>query len=65
VYNLSDRKYVIDNQNTDVLKVIMRSIFLQFSNFQFENIEGQVSEINETRDRLRVTTNTGEKLRDI
>jgi hypothetical protein len=47
VYNLSDRKYVIDDQNTDVLKVIMRSIFLQFSNFQFENIEGQVSEINE------------------
>ena len=32
VYNLSNQKYKIDNQNEDVLKIIMRSIFLQNSN---------------------------------
>lgn len=46
VYELSN-KYVIDDQNLDVLKVIMRSIFLQYSNFQLENIAGQIHELNE------------------
>jgi len=43
---LSQQKYVIDDQNMDVLKVIMRSIFLQYSKFQFDNIKQQVDEMN-------------------
>lgn len=46
VYDLSQQKYVIDDQDTDVLKVIMRSIFLQYSKFQFENIKQQVDHLN-------------------
>ena len=46
VYDLSQQKYVIDDQNMDVLKVIMRSIFLQYSKFQFDNIKKQVDEMN-------------------
>jgi len=44
---MSQKKYVIDDQNMDELKVIMRSIFLQYSNFQFQDIQGQVSELND------------------
>ncbi|ADX06307.1 hypothetical protein 162300262 [Organic Lake phycodnavirus 2] len=43
---MSQQKYVIDDQNMDVLKVIMRSIFLQYSKFQFDNIKQQVDEMN-------------------
>lgn len=46
VYDLSQQKYVIDDQDMDVLKVIMRSIFLQYSKFQFENIKQQVDHLN-------------------
>lgn len=46
VYDLSQKKYVIDDQDTDVLKVIMRSIFLQYSKFQFEHIKQQVDHLN-------------------
>jgi hypothetical protein len=46
VYELSQHKYVIDDQDTDVLKVIMRSIFLQYSKFQFENIKKQIDHLN-------------------
>lgn len=46
VYELSQQKYVIDDQDMDTLKVIMRSIFLQYSKFQFENIAQQVSHLN-------------------
>lgn len=46
VYDLSQQKYVIDDQNMDVLKIIMRSIFLQYSKFQFDNIKQQVDEMN-------------------
>ena len=47
VYELSQQKYVIDDQDMDTLKVIMRSIFLQYSKFQFENIAQQVSHLNQ------------------
>lgn len=47
VYDLSQQKYVIDDQDMDTLKVIMRSIFLQYSKFQFENIAQQVSHLNQ------------------
>lgn len=46
VYDLSEQKYVIDDQDMDVLKVIMRSIFLQYSKFQFEHINQQVDHLN-------------------
>ena len=44
---MSQQKYVIDDQDMDTLKVIMRSIFLQYSKFQFENIAQQVSHLNQ------------------
>ena len=47
VYDLSQRQYVIDDQDMDVLKVIMRSIFLQYSKFQFENIKKQIDHLNQ------------------
>ena len=46
VYELSQNKYVIDDQDMDTLKVIMRSIFLQYSKFQFDNILQQVDHLN-------------------
>lgn len=46
VYDLSQQKYVIDDQDMDVLKVIMRSIFLQYSKFQFDNIHKQIEQLN-------------------
>ena len=47
VYDLSERMYVIDNQNMDALKVIMRSIFLQYSKFKFDDIAEQVNQLND------------------
>ena len=46
VYELSQNKYVIDDQDMDTLKVIMRSIFLQYSKFQFDNINKQIEHLN-------------------
>ena len=47
VYNLSQKKYVIDDQNMDTLKVIMRSIFLQYSNFNNKKIREQIEKLNQ------------------
>ena len=47
VYNISNKKYVIDDQNIDTLKVIMRSFFLQYSEFGLTNIKEQVEKLNE------------------
>lgn len=47
VYNLSNHKYVIDNQNEDVLKIIMRSIFLQNSAHLPTQIQGQINQLNQ------------------
>jgi|TARA_B110000967_G_C18898873_1_gene573026 hypothetical protein len=47
VYHMSDKKYVIDDQNIDTLKVIMRSFFLQYSEFGLTNIKEQVEKLNE------------------
>jgi len=46
VYELSQNKYVIDDQDMNTLKVIMRSIFLQYSKFQFDNIGKQIEHLN-------------------
>jgi hypothetical protein len=46
VYTLSDNKFVIAEQNIDTLKVIMRSIYLQYAEHYSDNITGQVERLN-------------------
>ena len=46
VYERSKGKYVIGNQECDTLKIIMRSIFLQYAANQPTNIKGQIEELN-------------------
>ena len=47
VYDLSNKKYILPNQNVDNLKIIMRSIYLQNAKHQRENITRQVEELNQ------------------
>lgn len=46
VYKLSKEKYVVSQQNSDQLKIIMRSIYLQFAKHNKEDITGQVEVLN-------------------
>ena len=46
VYKLSGNKYVLPNQNIDALKVIMRSIYLQYARHYPTNITKQVEDLN-------------------
>jgi len=46
VYNLSSGEYHIGPQSCDELKIIMRSVFLQNSTNQKNDIKGQVRELN-------------------
>jgi len=46
VYDKSNQQYIIGPQDCDTLKIIMRSIFLQNSVNQPENIQGQVEQLN-------------------
>ena len=46
VYKRSNGQYVIGPQDCDSLKIIMRSIFLQYSANQPNNIQAQVAELN-------------------
>ena len=46
VYEKSKRQYTIASQDCDVLKVIMRSVFLQHATNQPNNISGQVEQLN-------------------
>ena len=46
VYKISNNKYIIDKQNYDELKVIMRSIFLQNSKNKPNDITGQINILN-------------------
>lgn len=46
VYNMSNEKYVVAQQNCDQLKIIMRSIYLQFAKHKPDNITKQVEELN-------------------
>jgi hypothetical protein len=43
---MSQQRYRIPNQNIDNLKIIMRSIFLQFAEHQPDDITGQVETLN-------------------
>ena len=46
VYQKSNGQYVISDQDGDTLKIIMRSVFLQHTSNQPNNIKGQVNELN-------------------
>ena len=46
VYEHSNGKYVIGQQDCDSLKIIMRSVFLQHAANQNRNIAGQVEQLN-------------------
>lgn len=48
VYRMSGpKKYVIDNQDVDELKMIMRAMYLQYAKNNPFNIEGQINELNQ------------------
>ena len=46
VYNMSQGKYNIPPQNIDTLKIIMRSIYLQYAEHYENDITGQVEKLN-------------------
>ena len=46
VYQMSQKKYIIDEQNKDVLNVIMRAMFLQHSINQPDNLTNQIIDLN-------------------
>lgn len=46
VYEVSNQQYIIDNQNCDNLKIIMRSVFLQNSVNLPDHITKQIQELN-------------------
>ena len=46
VYEVSNQQYLIDNQNTDTLKIIMRSVFLQSSTNLPNDITQQIQALN-------------------
>lgn len=46
VYFMTNNKYIIDNQDIITLKTIMRSIFLQYSSMDSEDIDKDINNIN-------------------
>jgi len=46
VYNMSNKKYLIDEQSSETLNVIMRSIYLQYSVNMTNNIRAQIETLN-------------------
>lgn len=48
VYNLSKQQFVIAPQNVDVLKTIMRTMFIQYAEFYADNVTKQVERLNKT-----------------
>jgi hypothetical protein len=46
VYKMSGDKFVIAPQNIDTLKIIMRSIYLQYAEHHEKDITGQVERLN-------------------
>jgi Family of unknown function (DUF5761) len=47
VYNQSNGQYVIGPQDCDSLKIVMRSIFLQYAANQSGNVKGQIEQLNQ------------------
>jgi len=46
VYEMSQNKFIIAPQNIDTLKIVMRSIYLQFAEHREEDIPGQIARLN-------------------
>jgi hypothetical protein len=46
VYKMSNNQYVIAPQNIDTLKVIMRSIYLQFAEHELDNVTKEIERLN-------------------
>jgi hypothetical protein len=46
VYKMSNEKYIIDDQNVDILNIIMRAIYLQNSLNQTDNLTKQIEDLN-------------------
>ena len=46
VYKLYNQQYLIGDQDCDSLKIVMRSVFLQYSANQPNNISEQITELN-------------------
>jgi hypothetical protein len=46
VYKISNQKYIIDEQDIDILNIIMRSIYLQNSLNQPDNLTKQIEDLN-------------------
>lgn len=46
VYHKSNKQYVIGPQDCDSLKIVMRSVFLQYSANQPDNITQQIQQLN-------------------
>lgn len=46
IYDISDKKYIIDNQDEDELLIIMRSIYLEYAINQCQNIATQIRCLN-------------------
>lgn len=46
VYAMSKNKYVVGVPNIDVLKIIMRTTFLQYAEYDMKNITGEISRLN-------------------
>jgi hypothetical protein len=47
VYNLSNQKYIIPPQNIEILKVVMRSIYLQYAEHRKDKIREQIERLNQ------------------
>ena len=46
IYKKTEQKYIIDKQDYDQLKIIMRSIFLQYALHKSNNIKEQIEQLN-------------------
>jgi hypothetical protein len=46
VYKRSNGQYIIGQQDCDALKIIMRSVYLQHSSNQIQNISQQINQLN-------------------
>ena len=46
VFKMSNQKHIIDKQDYDQIKIIMRSVFLQYSLNQPDNISEQIQSLN-------------------
>lgn len=48
IYRISGpKKYIIDDQDVDELKMIMRAMYLQYAKNNPFNVDGQINELNE------------------